>query len=138
MKELIEPYYNPDYSLDRISELERLACKRGSNSHAFTEMMLMTDMLIKPQIQDENVSNYKAVEMYVVPEYTAYKKHYLIKPSQMDSITDSIAKFIELGSNLNVACTLAGYTYNVLRPKFTNEHKDKFAKARELKFKNNN
>ena len=39
MKELIEPYYNPDYSLDRISELERLACKRGSNSHAFTEMI---------------------------------------------------------------------------------------------------
>jgi hypothetical protein len=105
----------------------------GSYSTIFTEMMYKTKEYINPQPEDENLINYKAVEKYVVPEYSGYK-FYIIKPEQMDAIIDTVAKFIELGSNLNVACTLAGYSYNVLRPKFTIEHKEKFKIARELKY----
>lgn len=109
----------------------------GSSSTLFTAMMHKTKEFINPQIECENILNYKPIEMYVVPEYSGYK-FYVIKPNEMDAIIDKIAKFIELGSNLNVACTLAGYSYNVLRPKFTVLHKEKFKIARELKYKNNN
>ena len=44
------------------------------------------------------------------------------------------SKFITEGNNLNVACILVGYNYNVLRTRFKPEHLEKFKKARELKF----
>jgi hypothetical protein len=113
----------------------------GSSSKLFTSFMHSTKEFINPKDEDEilhyNMVEFKPIVKYVTPTYTAYKQ-YLIHPEQMDDIIDKIAKFIELGSNLNVACTLAGYSYNVLRPKFTNEHKEKFKIARELKYKNNN
>lgn len=137
-----------NWNNDKLNEIQQIeynlinSVNCGSDSKLFTNFMHSTKEYINPKDEDEfmhyNMEDFKPIEKYVIPTYTAYKKHYLIKPKQMDSIIDTIAKFIELGSNLNVACTLAGYTYNVLRPKFTNEHKAKFAKARELKFKNNN
>jgi hypothetical protein len=125
----------------KLNEIQAIENALISNpnilSKLFTNFIHSTKEFINPQLEDENIKNYKPIEIYVVPEYSGYK-FYAIKPSEMDAIIDKIAKFIELGSNLNVACTLAGYSYNVLRPKFTVHHKERFKIARELKYKNNN
>jgi len=109
----------------------------GSDSKLFTNFIHSTVEYNNPQLEDENLANYKPIEKYVIPENIGYK-HYLIKPNQMNNIIENISKFIELGSNLNVACTLAGYSYNVLRPKFTVLHKGKFKEARKIKYNNIN
>ena len=108
----------------------------GSSSKLFTAMMHKTSEWIDSK-NDKEVLDYSPIEKYAIPKSRQYR-YRSVTPEKLTIIVDSIAKFIELGSNLNVACTLTGYTYNFLRRKFTNEHKAKFKIARELKFKINN
>lgn len=107
----------------------------GSSSKLFTSFIHSTKEYISPETNE--VLDYKKldcnqIEKFTKPRDKVYKYHF-IEPHCMKDITDDIAKYIRLGNNLNVACILAGYNYNVLRTRFTSDHKAKFARARELK-----
>ena len=108
----------------------------GSYSTLFTKFMHSTSEWIDSKNEKE-VLAYKEVEKYTMPHQRKYK-HYFIESINMKDVTDDIAKFITQGSNLNVACMLSGYNYNVLRTRFKKEHLDKFAEARKLKYLLNN
>lgn len=113
----------------------------GSSSLLFTAMMHKTSEWIDSLNDKEPITYHKLdinqIENFKTPEKKKYKYHF-IAPVCMKEITDDIAKHIQQGNNLNVACILSGYNYNVLRTKFTTEHKNKFKKAREFKYNINN
>jgi len=107
----------------------------GSNSKLFSGFIHTTKQFTNPQLPDKNLINYKPIKLYYEVQKRGYK-YYTVLPNEMDKIVKDVAKLIEEGNNLNVACTLAGYTYNVLRPKFTSDHKQIFATARKIKYSN--
>lgn len=127
-----------NWNNDKLNEIQQIeynlinSVNCGSSSKLFTTFIHSTSEWIDSKNEKE-IIEYKEVEKYVIPEGKAYKKHF-ITPDCMKDITDNIAKFISLGSNLNVACILSGYNYNVLRSKFNATHLAKFKRARELKY----
>lgn len=125
--------WNNEY-LNKVQTIENelFNCKLGSINSTFTSFIYNTDLWIDERNEKE-LLNYTPTEKYIIPEGRAYKKHF-ISIDCMKDISDNVARFIQLGSNLNVACILAGYDYNVLRSKFTEEHKLKFKIAREIKY----
>lgn len=128
-----------DAKLNEIQQIEYNlinSINSGSDSHLFTKFIHSTSEWIDSKNEKE-VLEYKEVEKFVMPKQRKYK-HYFIEPINMKEVTDDIAKYIRQGSNLNVACMLAGYNYNVLRTRFKPEHLAKFKRARELKYQLNN
>ena len=130
-----------NWNNEKLNEIQQIeynlinSINSGSDSHLFTKFMHSTSEWIDSKNEKE-VLAYKEVEKYTMPHQRKYK-HYFIEPINMKDVTDDIAKFISQGSNLNVACMLSVYNYNVLRTRFKPEHLEKFKKARELKFMNN-
>lgn len=124
MKDLTEPHTE----LYPLSDLESL-CINGKISHY--EMMSQTRIHLGESVIDEIIPN--EVEKYVLTLPKPYKKHF-IEPDSMDDISDKIANLIKQGNNLNVSCILAGYNYNVLRTRFSQDNKEKFKLARQIKY----
>lgn len=128
--------------LNEIQDIENMLFNsKDYNGSLRTAFIHKTSEWIDSISNKETVSYHKLdanqIEKFKTPDSRKYKYHF-IAPVCMKEITDEIAKHIQQGNNLNVSCILSGYNYNVLRTKFTNEHKAKFKTARELKYNINN
>ena len=132
-----------NWNNDKLNEIQAIEYQLIANpsgaSILFTSLIHKTKMYNNPSdkdLIDYNKLDINQIKKFTIPQTRTYKHHF-VQPSCMKEITDDIAKYIQNGNNLNVACILSGYNYNVLRPKFTNEHKAKFKQARELKYNTN-
>ncbi len=131
-----------NWNNDKLNEIQAIennlinSINSGSSSKLFTTFIHSTVEYNNPKTNDETVLNYKPIDKFVMPKPRAYKHHF-IRPNCMEQITNDMVKLIQSGHNINVACLLVGYNYNVLRPRFTNEHKAKFKEARKIKYSNN-
>jgi hypothetical protein len=122
--------------LNKIQAIEddMIMNKLGSLGTTFTDLIYNTSKWIDSKNPKEVLTIVYHTH-YVIPEGKAYN-HYNTSPECIEEATNTVARLIESGHNLNVACKMSGYPYNILRKFITPEHKAKFQIARELKFKN--
>lgn len=119
MKELIEPYYNTDCSLSKISSLESelIASKLGSESLKFTEMMHLSNHWI------DKDSNKKAIHI------SPYKK-------ELDKQVELVAYKIESGMCTTNAIISLGTNETDWYKKLTDTHRMILQQARKKRVQN--